>query len=243
MNYHLPELRHRLASEYVLGTLHGRARKRFLRLLPHDADLRDAVAFWEAELMPMASVLSSPAPRDQVWQAIAGRISPATPQHKPAGWFERWFSLAMLRPLVAGLVLGIGLMLLAPLRGPVAPAEVSQDHVPQSYAGFLQDANGNLTALVSSLRYGKLVDVKLVRPVQVSPDRALQLWALPAGSAPVWLGTIPSQGKGTLTLPDTSEALLSKVTELAVSSEPKSNTAPSQPPESFLLRGPCGKFW
>ena len=89
MNYRLPELRQRLSSEYVLGTLHGPARKRFKRLLLHDPDLREAVAFWEAELMPMASVLSAPAPRDHVWQAIAERVSP-TSQHKPAGWFDRW---------------------------------------------------------------------------------------------------------------------------------------------------------
>lgn len=243
MNYQRPELQQRLASEYVLGTLHGRARQRFQKLLRHDARLRDAVDFWEQELMPMASALSVPAPADKVWQGIAERVAPVSRDRTRVGFFERFFSAATLRPLAVGLFLGAGVMLVAPVMRDTHPGEVAEGHVPQSYAGFLQDASGSMTALVSSLRYGKLVDVKLLHPVAVAPDHVLLLWALPRDKAPILLGPIPAQGKGTLTLPATSEELLSTVTELAVSSEPKADTAPTRPSQPFVLRGPCGKFW
>ena len=52
MKYSQPDLIERLAAEYVLGTLHGGARRRFARLMFDRADVRLAVASWEARLTP-----------------------------------------------------------------------------------------------------------------------------------------------------------------------------------------------
>ncbi len=54
MKYRDPALRDKLAAEYVLGTLRGRARARFQRLLRYDPALRRAVDAWEERLLPMA---------------------------------------------------------------------------------------------------------------------------------------------------------------------------------------------
>ena len=40
MKYDQPELQMKLAAEYVLGTLQGKARTRFEKLLPQDSGLR-----------------------------------------------------------------------------------------------------------------------------------------------------------------------------------------------------------
>ena len=242
MNYNQPELQQRLASEYVLGTLHGLARKRFQRLLAKDAKLREAVSFWEQELMPMGSALSVPAPAPAVWQSIAARVAPGRSAEKP-GFFERFFGLRTLGPLAAGLFLGIGVMSVAPLLLEKREPAVAKTQLPESYAGFMQDATGNTAMLVSSLRHGKIVDIKVLRPLTVDSEHVLQLWALPRDKAPIPLGLVPAQGKGSLTLPATSEELLSKVSELAISVEPKASAPVAQPSGPFILRGPCAKFW
>lgn len=243
MNYNQPELQQRLASEYVLGTLHGLARKRFQRLLAKDAKLRDAVSFWEQELAPMASALSGPAPSAAAWQGIAARVAPGPRPSERVGFFERFFSLRALGPLAAGLFLGMGVMVLAPTLLEKSDPRVARMQLPESYAGFLQDSSGKPAMLVSSLRHGKVVDIKVLQPLTVAPDSVLQLWALPRDKPPIALGLVPAQGKGTLTLPATSEELLSQVTELAISVEPKAGAPAAQPSGPFLLRGPCSKFW
>ena len=73
MNYDRPELLDRLAAEYVLGTLRGRARKRFDRLQRELPAARGAVAVWEAQLNRLSSVVPATAPPGRVWDAIVDR--------------------------------------------------------------------------------------------------------------------------------------------------------------------------
>ena len=65
MRYHDPTLISLLAGEYVLGTLTGRARRRFDRLLAGRADARVAVAEWEGRLafLNLRVTLVVPSPR------------------------------------------------------------------------------------------------------------------------------------------------------------------------------------
>lgn len=58
--YRLPALRSALAAEYALGTLTGRARRRFTRLMVMDPALRDEVRLWKLRLAALA--FSRPAP-------------------------------------------------------------------------------------------------------------------------------------------------------------------------------------
>jgi anti-sigma-K factor RskA len=76
MNYADPELGDRLAAEYALGTLRGPARRRFERLLPGDAYLRDLAADWEPRLNLLAESAPAVPPPARVWESIAERIGP-----------------------------------------------------------------------------------------------------------------------------------------------------------------------
>jgi anti-sigma-K factor RskA len=247
MNYDKPELRDRLASEYVLGTLHGRARRRFARLMKDDEALRAAVAFWERQLMPMASPLIAPQPSPQLWNRIAARVAPPATHEEPKPglmrWIERWLDGRLLGALATGLFIGVGVTLMVPPLQDQRDDSASMQQLPPSYAGILSDAAGKPAMLVSSRRHGRIVDIKALRTIGLGEDQALQLWALPTNGAPIALGVVPSSGKGRIELPVTSEQLLANVTELAVSVMQKGAPAPQAPSGAFVLRGPCAKFW
>jgi anti-sigma-K factor RskA len=87
MNYQDPTLRTRLAEEYVLGTLQGAARRRFERLLRHDAALRETVQEAARRWNVLVETLPPLQPSAAVWRNIQRRIAPMPPA--PAGLLAR----------------------------------------------------------------------------------------------------------------------------------------------------------
>ena len=90
MNYERPELLDRLAAEYALGTLRGRARRRFERLCVASAAVRSAVYRWEDHWSAMSRTLPQVQPSAQVWPAVSRRLfgdAGAAPprQHRQTG--------------------------------------------------------------------------------------------------------------------------------------------------------------
>lgn len=248
MNYIRPDLLDKLAAEYVVGTLHGGARRRFQRLLREHPSARLAVEIWEERMAPMSERLSAAPASDRLWTSIQARIDPqraaAVTASKGESLLSRWFNWRTLGTLTTGLALGIvGMGVVLPLAGPQKVAVPEGRVLPESYAGFLRDTAGDLTVLVSSLRRGKTVDIKVLRPVTIPTGQTLQLWALFKDASPVPIGTIPGTGKSQITMRYSSEDLLAKATELAVSIEPPSAAPPTQPTGPFILQGPCAKFW
>ncbi|MGB7990521.1 MAG: anti-sigma factor [Candidatus Methylophosphatis roskildensis] len=243
MNYRRPELRDRLASEYVLGTLHGRARARFRQLLRDDHELRNRVAFWERELIPMAAPLSAAAPSPKVWEQIAARVAPRERgvQARP-GWIARWLDMRMVGSLAVGLLIGVTVALIGPALLVSDSAELAQSQLPESYVGVLATADGKTGMIVSSRRYGKAIDVKRVRPVPVPAGRTLYLWTIAADGAVRAIGPVPDGDFVQVALGQTSEALFSNAAELALSVEPV-GSMPTTPGGAYVYRGLCGKTW
>jgi anti-sigma-K factor RskA len=250
MRYTDARLLDALASAYTLGTLEGGARRRFERLMRDRADVRDVVAQWEQRLGQLALSVPQRKPSADLWRAIAARTQPVnTPQARQARP-SRW--TGWLRPagfgfggLVAGAVAASALFLAIP--GAFITSDQlamrSGERLPQSYVGVLTDTEGRGRLLVSSLRHGRAVTLKVLgaTALPVSGDERLVLWALPADAAPFVVGTVPANGAGTLTLPDTSEKLLSKVSRLVVTRE--RSTSPAAPSADVVLSGACAKLW
>jgi anti-sigma-K factor RskA len=244
MKYTNPVLLEHLASNYVLGTLTHGARRRFERLQRDRADVRVLVTQWEARLGQLAVSVPAYKPSPKVWTAIAARTQPATPlQAKPSllGWLKpAGFGFG---GLAAGVIAASAFFVAMPtlFLSSDQLAMRSGERLPQSYVGLLTDAQGNGKLLVSSLRHGKTMTVKVIGPITPPATGRLVLWAVPASGPAFSLGAVPTSGSAVSMLPDTSEKLLAKVSKLVVTLETDAN--PARPGETVVFSGNCAKLW
>jgi anti-sigma-K factor RskA len=221
MRYDNPQLLEALAREYVLGTLHGRARARFARVLGSSLTARRAVLSWESRLAPLATAVPRVEPPQHVWAQIEAAIGGRTaPRARELGfWPALAAGLAALAVLFGGLYLG------------------QQPRIDQArYVSVITDqASGPvwlLQAFAAELRISTIND----RPVPAG--NSYELWMLPNGAAPVSLGLIP--GTGTAALPLDAQALvvLAQTATLAVSLEPAGGSPTGAPTGPIIFTAP-----
>ena len=237
MNYDRPELLDRLAAAQVFGTLARLPRRRFARLARELPAAAAALARWEAHAAALAAPVPAVVPSPGLWQAIEARTGGLGARSEASRRGRPWWVPAL--SFAFGLFLAVGLVRLYP-ETVLPPAPVSEA-LPESYVGLLLDAAGKPAVLASSRRHGKVMSVKMLRPVDIPSGRVLRLWALPEKGAPFPLGELPDKGKAAITLSDTSEQLLSTVARLGASLD-EAEPAPASP-GPFLLQGHCVKLW
>jgi anti-sigma-K factor RskA len=241
MNYDQPALLEQLASEYVLGTMNARVRRRFTQHLRTSFAAQRAVAHWQTHLEPLHKAIAPvPAP-PRVWDAIAQRTRPPAPVQ--ASWparMQAWFGLG-LKPAL-GLCFGVLITVSLVRQMPdLVGLEPQAQTLPASYVGVLSDASDNAGLAVSSLKRGTIVSLKMIKPLAVPANHVAVLWALPANAAPVRVGVVSATGKSEITLPAPAEAIFSKVSKLGVSIEADAQAI--APSGTFVLKGNCVKVW
>lgn len=220
-----PEVREKLAAEYVLGTLRGGARRRFERWLATDAALRNAVASWQARIVPMAEWSAVPPPA-RTWNAIERRLGFA--RAVPAWQFWRidgarlWGSLA-----VGGSVAAVALAVV--LAGRVQAPQLQQ------VATLLDDKAQTALVVAADARRAR-IDVRVADTVKVPDDRTLQLWAITTAGKTRSLGILPDNRHASLRLDE--RAVGPDVVLLAISLEPKGGSPdPNAPTGPVLYKG------
>ena len=247
MNYLRPERLDALARAHALGTLSPRAARRFARVLASSADAARAVAEWQGLLSSLEQgAPGSPAPRPRVWDAVQHRLferdaraqagAPAArgSAGSVAGWL-RW-------PI--GLVAGASLLWAAlVLRPQTFGMEPLSGAAPPSYVGVLQDPQGHPLLATSARRHGRVLTVRLLRPVAPAPGQSLTIWAWSdVDPTPHRVGNWTTGQTAEIALPGQAEALLGSMTHLGLSSEPAS-AVPAAPTRPFIAEGPCAKVW
>jgi anti-sigma-K factor RskA len=236
MNLRTPGRADALAAEYVLGTLRGRARRRFERLARSDPALGEAVRKWEERLLPLAEELPPVAPPMRVWTAILTGIrgSGRAPRAKASIW-ERlglWRGLAL-----AGLAAVVVLTAVLLMRAPQGPEE--------TMVAVLSGPDAKPALIASADRKGRYLTVKPLAPLSVAADRALQLWALPERGNPRSLGLLATIGAGVtrLALPAPADQSLQYVPQLAVSLEPVGGSPTGLPTGPVLYTGAVQRLY
>jgi anti-sigma-K factor RskA len=226
MRYDNPELRDRLAAEYVLGTMPLRVRRRFERLMADDPELTRSVGAWADRLLPLDEAAAEVAPPARVWRAIERRVrgpvvSPPAPAVKPSwpGALALWRGAALAAG-AAALALALYLVFSA---GP-APVVVAVLAGPGGEPGWVG---------VTGPKPGE-VSFSAVAPKPESKPHAFELWGI-AGAAPHPLGLLPQVSGSTLGLSATRLPPPGGV--LAVSLEPPGGSATGLPTGPVLYQG------
>ncbi len=229
MDYGRLSLADALASQYVAGTLRGRARTRLETLLPSHPALQRAVADWQARLMPLTSVLPPATPPSTVWRRIESRLWPAAPAAAVAAapaavsWWSRlalWRGLAGFATIAA---LGFAVLLASPppAQAPVVVVLQATGSLPAASGSFVASFSGDGRALVA----------RPLTPVALQADRVLELWWAPAEGkgGPTSMGLLKADGVTVLPREKLSRALLQGIDHMAVSDEPPGGSPTGKP--------------
>ncbi|MGH8462043.1 MAG: anti-sigma factor [Stenotrophobium sp.] len=246
MKYQNRKLRQMLAAEYVLGTLQGRARARFERLLAGDAWLRDEVHGWEARLGELSKAYTPETPRPLVWASInyrinadAKKVRPIRPAAVAPSSRGPWRAWALLST-AASLALAIGLW-----QQVQTPPQIETRTVrievpvksPMPYVAILQPAKSQAKWMVSIYPDRHVIKVAAAGRYAVDAQaHSLQLWLLEK-SGPRSLGLLPLQGQGELTMP--ADVQVAGDLTLAVSLEPNGGSRTGKPTGPVLLAAPA----
>lgn len=234
-SYRNPDLREKLAAEYVLGTLRGRARERFEALLRYDYGLRRVVAEWEARLTPMAAAAGEVTPPARVWDAITRRITGAA---RDAGG---WAGLAFWRGLAVTSTAFV--LVLATYIG-MAP----RPEPPMAMVAVMNDEQGQPALVVSWPPMKAMRDphvrIKVVQAHPVmAPGTAWEMWMLPGGkAAPVSMGLIGIDRDQVMKLKPALANRMGEAWGIAMSVEPAGGSPTGAPTGPVIFKGQCVKI-
>jgi anti-sigma-K factor RskA len=226
MKYNDPTMIDQLANEYVMGTLTGSARTRFLGLLKYRRDIQARVAYWEENLSLIALQLEPVAPPRSVLRKIEQKIS--RQRGSEAAYVGGFFGPGFWR-LWSGLTTVASVALLVILFQVPAPQSefVASDEL--NHIGVVGDNQAPLWVISADLQTGAL-SVRAVNATASGVDKVFELWMLPNEGNPQSIGLLPVNG-GSVThnLPAGLIALLKKSKGLAVSIEPAGGSTTGLP--------------
>ncbi|MGO9935702.1 MAG: anti-sigma factor domain-containing protein [Steroidobacteraceae bacterium] len=216
------ELVDRLASEYALGTLRGPARRRFERWRASTPFVDQRCRFWEERLVHLAKNLKPVQPPAHIWPAIQRRLNLTT---RPTA-LRRMRTLA----LAAGVLLVVGVAALLYWRG--VPA------VQATAVATISAKSGEPLWELAVLGNADRLVARAARLPARPAGSDYELWALPAGAAPVSLGVLPAAGASSRNLTMLQKQALALSTQVAVSIEPLGGSPTGQPTGAVLFVAP-----
>jgi anti-sigma-K factor RskA len=216
-----PALAHALAAEYVLGTLRGRARRRFEAIARADGDVAAILRRWEEGLTPLADRVAPVDPPVRVWKEIESRIASRASLWSSLGF---WRGFGLVAGGLASVLLASFLYLSSGARG--EPMFVAVLTAPDS-----------VPRMVVSMHSPDLLRVRMVKPWARMEGKDLELWVMPKDGAPRSLGIVVNAMGDTLMRIPMSDPRVQGAEALAISMEPVGGSPTRQPTGPVLCSG------
>jgi len=206
VKYDEPDLIDRLASEYVIGTMTGRARMKFEKLIKEKPTVKHAVEQWEQHLSGICNAIPEAQPPKSVWQHLHQHIS-----GQPTRLFDSlrlWRTWSLISTFAS---ICLAILLLTPQSmGPIAP-----DHF-----ALVGESDNPQWVISANLATGEL-SARAINAGAAGLDKAFELWMLPTQGSPQSIGLLPvNGGRVQHSLPPALLVLLKDSKGLAISIEP-----------------------
>jgi anti-sigma-K factor RskA len=225
------ELVDRLAAEYVLGTLRGRARRRFERWFV-SPQVSSIVKAWEQRLSGLEPPPASVVPPASVWQGIEAKLQLRKLQRAPQ---MRWLGAAAAAAFFA--VVGVFVFRQQGSVDIVQPPP----QLASTQRGFLQKDPETIYWRVEVLGDNQELSLHVHVVHDLPPGKSHELWALTEAGTPVSLGLMPHTGDHHRVLSATQRAALAKAREIAVTLEPEGGSSTGAPTGQVLLTAPLNR--
>jgi len=227
------ELQNILAAEYILGTLHGRARLRFEYYMTLIPSLRDTVDKWSEKFHELDDTLKPIKPKKRVWKNIEYRLGFS----KKQGWLASLFNSLSFWQFSSALTAGFAVVMMAY----IVVTPITEQQQPQ-YITVINNQQSQSAWLVSVNLATETLQIKSVAPQKIDASKSFELWLLPAAKkAPISMGLIPASGKLDVKLSGKLLAILKQnlgvAVGMAVSLEPKGGSTTGAPTGPILYQG------
>lgn len=206
-----PERIEKLASEYVLGSLKGPARRRFERWMMESSTTRREVWYWEQMLGGLSGSVPEVQPPERVWRGVSQRLWPdvAAPEHSKRGglWFlGGWGALATAAALVMAVVL-------------------LQQPVPETFrvmtGAVIEENVADPLWLVTESDHQRELSLRPVAARAAAQGKDYELWVLPESGPAISLGVVPVGEVYRVKLDEATRQALLESQTLAITLEPK----------------------
>ncbi|WP_218312678.1 anti-sigma factor [Alteromonas antoniana] len=227
MNYLKEELRNALAAEYVLGTLRGKARLRYQKLMMESQTISETTWMWEQYLNGLGQTVPPVKPPQKVWSLIEQKLgfidAPATDDNVVSLYRRRskvWRTFSGVAAAAA--------LVIAVLWGTSIPPEV----IAPTHVAVVNDEEAKPLWLIEVSE--QMLTVRSTDVLQARADKDYELWMVPAnGEAPISLGLLPEGGRWERNTP--AILLQPAIAALAVSLEPPGGSPTGAPSEVLYI--------
>ncbi len=239
--YQKPEVYEQLAMEYSLGTLHGRARKRFEKLMQQHPYLETIVEDNNRKFSGLVEFLPEAKPDDRVWANINNRIIESeravllrekslSENQATRSWWQFLTNKGLASALVLLLVSALFLL----------QSGVRNDNEKMAYSAVLiSEASKKPMIDVMVKRSDLMLTIKIKEPMPVPADMKVVFWCIAKDkSTPIMnMGIVAPQGMTTKKLGLEGWQGIVDAEEFAVSIEPAAAASNSSPSGELIFVG------
>ncbi len=216
-----------LCGEYLLGTLRGKARRRFERALREEPLVALRLKHWQRIFAVRYAARAAERPSPGGWARLERELDLA--RYRPRWWQRAGFWRGWAFAATAALLLAVSVDLPQPTTEP-ALTEVAR----------LAGEAGAATVAAALSADGRTLQLRAARPVIASPRQSYELWLIPAeGGAPISLAVL-GQLDALLAVPTPQVGRLRAGAKLAVSVEPAGGSPTGAPTGPVILVGEIG---